>query len=87
MDGADAVMLSGETAAGKYPVETVAVMRKIADNTENSKFCTYNLSLDINNDYELSPQAIANAAVKMAQDLNAKAIFSIFSYRLYSKAF
>ena len=40
MDGADAVMLSGETAAGKYPVETVAMMRKNCDNTENSKFCT-----------------------------------------------
>ncbi len=76
MDGTDAVMLSGETAAGKYPVEAVAMMRKIADNTENSRFCKYDLCLDINEDYELSPQAIANAAVKMAQDLNAKAILA-----------
>lgn len=76
IDGTDAVMLSAETAAGKYPVEAVAMMRKIADNTENSKFCKYDLSLDINEDYELSPQAIANAAVKMAQDLNAKAILA-----------
>ena len=76
MDGADAVMLSGETAAGKYPVEAVSMMRKIADNTENSKFCSYDLSLDVNDDYELSPQAIANAAVKMAQDLHAKAILA-----------
>ena len=83
MDGADAVMLSGETAAGKYPVETVTMMRKIADNTENSKFCKYDISLDINEDYELSPQAIANAAVKMAQDLNAKAILA-FSHTGYT---
>lgn len=83
MDGADAVMLSAETAAGKYPVESVSMMRKIADNTEQSKFCNYNLSLDINNDYELSPQAIANAAVKMAQDLNAKAILA-FSHTGYT---
>ncbi len=76
MDGADAVMLSGETAAGKYPVEAVSMMRKIADNTEKSKFCPYDQSLDISNDYELSPQAIANAAIKMAQDLNAKAILA-----------
>ena len=76
MDGTDAVMLSAETAAGKYPVEAVAMMRKIADNTEKSEFCHYNLSLDISEDYELSPQAIANAAVKMAQDLNAKAILA-----------
>lgn len=83
MDGADAVMLSGETAAGKYPVEAVSMMRKIADNTENSKFCKCDLSLDINNDYELSPQAIANAAVKMAQDLNARAILA-FSHTGYT---
>ena len=76
MDGTDAVMLSAETAAGKYPVEAVAMMRKIADNTEHSNFCKYDLSLDINEDYELSPQAIANAAVKMAQDLHAKSILA-----------
>jgi pyruvate kinase len=34
-DGTDAVMLSGETAAGKYPVETVAMMAKIVAETEN----------------------------------------------------
>lgn len=83
MDGADAVMLSGETAAGKYPVEAVQMMRKIADNTENSKFCCYNRTLEISDSYELSPQAIANAAVKMAQDLNAKAILA-FSHTGYT---
>lgn len=76
MDGTDAVMLSGETAMGKYPIEAVSMMRKIADNTENCQFCLSNLMLDINECYELSPQAIANAAVKMAQDLNAKAILA-----------
>lgn len=83
MDGADAVMLSGETAAGKYPVEAVTMMRKIADNTERSKFCHYNLSLDINEDYELSPQAIANGAIKMTRDLNAKVILA-FSHTGYT---
>lgn len=76
MDGTDAVMLSGETAMGKHPVEAVAMMREIANNTENCKFCLSDLSLDMNECYELSPQAIANAAIKMAQDLNAKAILA-----------
>lgn len=83
MDGTDAVMLSGETAMGKYPVEAVAMMRKIADNTENCQFCLANLSLDMNDCYELSPQAIANAAINMAQDLNAKAILA-FSHTGYT---
>ena len=83
MDGSDAVMLSGETAMGKYPVEAVAMMREIANNTENCKFCLSNLILDINEHYELSPQAISNAAVKMAQDLHAKAILA-FSHTGYT---
>lgn len=83
MDGTDAVMLSGETAMGKYPVEAVSMMRQIATNTENCKFCLSNLMLDINECYELSPQAIANAAIKMAQDLNAKAILT-FSHTGYT---
>ncbi|AWE08319.1 pyruvate kinase [Lysinibacillus sp. 2017] len=36
IDGTDAIMLSGETAAGLYPVESVAMMNKIAERTENS---------------------------------------------------
>jgi len=36
MDGADAVMLSGETAMGKYPVEVIQQMRRIIENVENS---------------------------------------------------
>lgn len=36
IDGVDAVMLSGETTTGKYPIETVTMMRKIIEATENS---------------------------------------------------
>lgn len=76
IDGTDAVMLSGETAMGKYPVEAVSMMRKIANNTEKRNFCLSDLTLEINECYDISPQAITNAAIKMAQDLNAKAILA-----------
>ena len=76
LDGTDAIMLSGETAMGKHPVEAVKMMRKIATNVEDCNFCLSNLDLEMNDKYDLSPQAISNAAVKMAQDLNAKAILA-----------
>ncbi len=76
LDGTDAIMLSGETAMGKHPVEAVKMMRKIASNVEECNFCLSNLDLEMNDKYELSPQAISNAAVKMAEDLHAKAILA-----------
>ncbi len=42
LDGTDAIMLSGETAAGKYPVEAVKMMKLIAENAENSLFLHHN---------------------------------------------
>ncbi len=89
LDGTDAVMLSGETAMGKYPVEAVAMMKMIANNVEKCDFGLSNLDLEINEDYEITPQAISNAAVKMAMDLNAKAILAFthsgYTPRLLSK--
>lgn len=89
LDGTDAIMLSGETAMGKYPAEAVKMMRKIASNVESCNFCLSNLDLEMNDKYELSPQAISNAAVKMAQDLNARAILAFthtgYTPRLLSK--
>ena len=89
IDGTDAIMLSGETAAGKYPVQAVKMMRKIAENVEHSNLCKKCLNLEINHDYELSPQAISQAAVKMVEDLGAKAILSFthtgYTPRLISK--
>ena len=89
LDGTDAIMLSGETAMGKHPVEAVKMMKKIATNIEECNFCLSNLDLEINDNYELSPQAISNAAIKMAEDLQAKAIMAFthsgYTPRLLSK--
>ena len=76
LDGADAVMLSGETAAGKYPVEAVKTMSMIAHDVEQSDFICTNLELEMNPEFEPTPQAIAHSAVTMAQDLGAKAILA-----------
>ncbi len=72
-DGTSAVMLSGETAAGKYPVETVKTMAKIAETTEenihyNKRF--HNAEFRIKNEVD----AISHSTCGMAIDLDAKAI-------------
>jgi len=72
-DGTSAVMLSGETAAGKYPVLTVATMAKIAEHTEkdisyDKRFLMY--AFKIRNTLD----AISHATCGMAIDIGAKAI-------------
>ncbi len=72
-DGTSAIMLSGETAAGKYPVEAVSTMAKIAETTENSihyKKRFYNTDFQIKNTVD----AISHATCGMAIDIDAKAI-------------
>ena len=72
-DGTSAIMLSGETAAGKYPVEAVATMAKIAEATEqniNYKKRFRNADFHIKN----AVDAISHSTCGMASDLEAKAI-------------
>ena len=72
-DGTSAIMLSGETAAGHYPVQAVATMAKIAEKTEeniNYKKRFYNSDFYIKNE----PDAISHATCGMAIDIDAKAI-------------
>ena len=72
-DGTSAVMLSGETAAGKYPVESVATMSKIAEETEKHIHFTKrfrNTEFHIKNTVD----AISHATCGMAIDLDAAAI-------------
>lgn len=72
-DGTSAIMLSGETAAGKYPIESVKTMAEIAETTENNihyKKRFHNAEFKIRN----SADAISHATCGMAIDLDAKVI-------------
>jgi len=72
-DGTSAVMLSGESAAGKYPVETVRTMASIVEETERN--IPYDEEFRKEN-FQISNRvdAISHATCGMAIDTNAKAI-------------
>ncbi|GAM11243.1 pyruvate kinase [Geobacter sp. OR-1] len=72
IDGTDAVMLSGETASGAFPVEAVKTMGKIALNVEKSELWRVSHRPDgISNNIS---RAVAQAACHAAASLNAKCI-------------
>ena len=71
MSGADAVMLSGETTVGKFPIETVGYMARICENAEAHN--ENRLSFDYKKAIGLT-QTIANSVVLSANMLNAKLI-------------
>ncbi len=75
-DGTSAVMLSGETAMGSYPVEAVAIMAAIAARTE--KDIDYKKRFRENAGFAGTlPNAISHAACTIAHDLDAAAIFAM----------
>lgn len=67
---ADAIMLSGETTIGKYPVKCVEILDRIARSIELSRGLRFTDNLILKNDKE----EIAAAAVKLAESIKAKAI-------------
>lgn len=76
-DGTSAIMLSGETAAGAYPVEAVRTMVKIAERTEQDvdyRQRFFELEREANPDIT---DAICHATCTTALDLNAKAIVTV----------
>ena len=86
IDGSSAIMLSGETAAGKYPVEAVQMMYSIAINTENSLDYKEMLKLRSMRNEITTTNAISKATVNTASDLGAKAIITATSSGYTSKA-
>lgn len=73
-DGTDAVMLSAETASGKYPVESVETMSKIAHITEQDVPFEKWSDRRVIGAMQSVPDAIGHATVEIAYELNAKAI-------------
>ncbi|GLR12780.1 pyruvate kinase [Chitinimonas prasina] len=76
LDGTDAVMLSAETAAGKYPIETVEAMARVCLEAEKSS--DYQLDRDfLNREFIRVDQSIAMAALFTATHLKVKAIVAL----------
>ena len=89
LDGTSAVMLSAETAVGKYPVQAVQTMSRLAQRAEAS-LREYGYLQKIHMDpLNIIPEVVSQSAVNMADQLKAKAIFSLtergFTSRLVSK--
>lgn len=74
LDGTDAVMLSNETAVGKFPVEAVATMARVAVRTEQEGFG--NRELENTGAWSI-PNAISQAVGRISSQLNAAAIMTL----------
>ena len=77
LDGADAVMLSGETSVGKYPVEVVQAMAKIIRNVEASRLLKVNENPPSRNSDRFLTDTVCYQASKMADAVNASAIVTM----------
>lgn len=90
IDGTDAIMLSGETAVGSYPVEAVTMMASISKNVEASNLLSLNDHHQKGKDiYEVDSQAIASAVVNILEEIEIDAIIAFtrsgFTAKLLSK--
>lgn len=89
LDGSSAIMLSGETAIGKYPVESVRTMATLALRAEAQLQEYGYLQKILPHPSDVVTEAVSQAAVAMARQLKAAAIFSLtstgFTSRLVSK--
>ena len=78
MDGADAVMLSGETSVGKYPLEVIKTISSIINKVENSNLISLaNKRPKNKKSKRYITKSICFSAAKMANDIKAKAISTL----------
>ncbi len=79
LDGTDAIMLSGETAAGAYPVEAVQMMKKIADTVEDSPFMRKNKfpRKMIEEEKDNQAMALSMSIADMCKKMNVKAVMAL----------
>jgi len=73
-DGTDAVMLSGETAMGKYPIESVRIMAKIAQKADVEVVKKFKRIKDNKIDTSIVSDSICMAAANISKNLNAQAL-------------
>ena len=77
MDGADALMLSGETAVGEYPIQVVKIMVKTITNVELSESIYHNHYMLEENDPLFYNNTLVLTACQLAKTANAKAIIGM----------
>jgi pyruvate kinase len=77
MDGADAVMLSGETSVGTYPVQVIETMTRIIESVEDSPLIKVPLNAPHIRTNRFVTKSICYHAAIMADDINAKAITTL----------
>lgn len=86
LDGTDAIMLSGETAAGNYPIEAVKVMSEIADSTEKSSEFTETTKNRMDWMDNFTTNAISRSTRALSVQLGASAIITATATGSTSKA-
>ncbi len=77
LDGTDAVMLSAETAAGQYPVETIAAMDRICTEAEKESDNAFMSQYTVQKDFARADEAIAMSAMFTAVHIDIKAIAAL----------
>ncbi len=77
MDGADAVMLSGETSVGEFPKEVINSMRKIIESVEDSGFIKHQITGVQCLDERFITKSICHQAASVANDIDATAITTL----------